>query len=62
MQSNPIRRPPSVPGRLTTLIFPFRTLKNDVRWHADSKHMTEEGYAQLGRALAPKVKEILEGM
>jgi len=42
--------------------FPFPYVENDVRWHADGTHMTEEGYVQLGKALAPKVKEILDGM
>lgn len=42
--------------------FPFPYVENDVKWHADGTHMTEEGYLELGKALAPKVKEILDGM
>ena len=42
--------------------FPFPYVENDVKWHADGTHMTEEGYIELGKALAPKVKEILDGM
>lgn len=42
--------------------FPFPYVENDSKWHTDGTHMTEEGYIELGKALAPKVKEILDGM
>jgi len=48
--------------RISYIDFPFPYRDNDEKWDEDGTHMSEEGYEQLGKALAPKVKEILDGI
>lgn len=47
-------------GSVTYTNFPFAYEKNDL-WSSDGLHLSPKGYEQLGRGLAPVVRNILEG-
>ncbi|KAL3764663.1 hypothetical protein ACHAW5_000294 [Stephanodiscus triporus] len=49
-------------SRISYFDFPFPYRENDGKWDEDGTHMSEEGYKQLGRSLAPQVKEILDSI
>ena len=46
--------------RVSFLDFPFPFQRGDVKWCEDGLHLSPEGYATLGRKLAPCVKQILD--
>ena len=48
--------------RVTYMDFPFLYKRGCRNWSGDGLHFSEVGYATLGRALAPCVKDILDGM
>ena len=48
--------------RISYFDFPFPYRDDDKKWGEDGTHMSEEGYEQLGKALAPQVKEILDSI
>ena len=62
-QYDEIKKFASNEDRVTYMDFPFvydRESSNN--WSGDGLHFSEVGYATLGRALAPCVKDILDGM
>lgn len=46
-------------GSVTYTNFPFAYEKNNDLWSADGLHLSPKGYEQLGRGLAPVVRNIL---
>ncbi|KAL9185089.1 hypothetical protein ACHAXT_002866 [Thalassiosira profunda] len=49
------------PGhKVSYLDFPFDYESGDPKWCVDGLHLTEEGYKELARSLAPNVKAILD--
>ena len=48
--------------RISFFDFPFPYRDNDKKWGEDGTHMSEEGYKQLGKVLAPQVKGILDSI
>mmetsp|Transcript_32072 Transcript_32072/g.77557 ORF Transcript_32072/g.77557 Transcript_32072/m.77557 type:complete len:330 (+) Transcript_32072:150-1139(+) len=49
-------------GKVTYIEFPFPYDEDDEKWSEDGIHLSQEGYNMLGKALAPQVKVILEGI
>jgi lysophospholipase L1-like esterase len=48
-------------GSVTYTNFPFAYEKNNDLWSSDGLHLSPKGYEQLGRGLAPVVRNILKG-
>ncbi|KAL3809584.1 hypothetical protein ACHAXA_005800 [Cyclostephanos tholiformis] len=48
-------------SRISYVDFPFPYNENGEEWNEDGLHLSEMGYQRLGRELAHRVKEILDG-
>jgi len=46
--------------RVSYVDFPFSNERGDSKWSGDGLHLSEEGYENLGRGLAPCAKQILD--
>ncbi|KAL7445239.1 hypothetical protein ACHAXM_011919 [Skeletonema potamos] len=49
-------------GKIVYRDFPFAYDESDSKWGSDGLHLSRQGYEELGKALAPEVKSILDNM